>query len=131
MTPSYERAAWVCTHADEIVGHVALHDDALDPALDPASRATGLTPDQIVVVARLLVSPTARRRGVGNALMTQATKTAHGSGLRPVLDVAQHYEGAIALYEACGWTRAEQLTLTFPDGSVVESWLYLGPLPNA
>ena len=85
----------------------------------------------MVVVARLLVAPTARRQGTGNALMTEATTTAHGLGLRPVLDVAKHYAAAIALYEACGWTRANHITLTFRDGSAVDSWLYLGPPPDA
>lgn len=130
VTPDDERGAWVCAHDDAVVGHVALHP-ARDPVLTCASRATGLTHDQMVTVARLLVSPTARRHGAGTALMTRASTSAHGFGLRPVLDVAKHYAAAIALYEACGWTRADQLTLTFRDGSVVQSWLYVGPAPSA
>jgi GNAT superfamily N-acetyltransferase len=130
VTPPYEQNAWVAVHDGQVVGHVALHADELDPALVPAYRATGLAPEKLAVVARLLVSPTARDLGIGSALLAQATMDAHLHGVRPVLDVAKHYAGAIAFYEACGWTRAGELTLDFPNGMTLESWLYVGPAPS-
>lgn len=130
LTPPYEQIAWVAVVDGQVVGHVALHADERDPALVPATRATGLAPEKLGVVARLLVAPTARHLGIGSALLTPATTEAHRHGARPVLDVAKHYAGAIAFYEARGWTRADALTLEFPNGSAFESWLYLGPAPS-
>jgi len=132
VTPPYEDSAWVAVHDDEIVGHIALHRHDSDPALAPASRATGLDVNDLAVIARLLVAPARRRQGVGAALLAQATTAAYQRGWRPVLDVAQHYAGAIALYEACGWTRGEAaLTIELAGGHTLDSWLYLGPSVNA
>jgi len=130
-TPPYERGAWVGVQVGRVVGHVALHADDRDPVLDSARRATGLSAEHIAVVARLLVSPMARHEGIEKALMTRATTEAHLHGLRPVLDVAKHYDAAIALFEACGWTRADDLTLRLRTGLILDSWLYIGPAANA
>jgi GNAT superfamily N-acetyltransferase len=82
-----------------VLGHVALHEAAADPTLLAAQRATGLAADRLAVVARLLVSPDARRRGLGRRLLLAATAAAHATGLRPVLDVIQADSGP------CGCTR--------------------------
>lgn len=57
------------------------------------------------MVARLAVHPEARRAGVASALLATATSVAVERGRIPVLDVATHFEPALRLYEASGWTR--------------------------
>jgi GNAT superfamily N-acetyltransferase len=131
LAPPREIAAWVATQSDASIGHVALHRNDHFPAVDTACVDAGVDPDQVGIVARLLTAPAARRRGIGRELLGTAVAEAHRAGLRPVLDVAKPYEGAIALYEACGWTRAGELTLAFRNGLVLESWLYVGPKQTA
>ena len=113
-----------------MLGHVALHDAAADPTLPAAQRATGLAADRLAVVARLLVSPDARRRGLGRTLLCTATAAAHAHGLRPVLDVLQADSGPVRLYEATGWRRLEPLTLPIEGHPALLLWVYLGPPPR-
>jgi GNAT superfamily N-acetyltransferase len=127
ITPLYESAAWVAEEDGKIVGHVGLHYAAVDPTLMAAQRATGLGPDQLAVVARLLVAPLARRAGLGRALLETAASHVRSKAQRAVLDVAQDADAPIALYEATGWTRLEALTLDFEDGTSLDLWVYLGP----
>jgi [ribosomal protein S18]-alanine N-acetyltransferase len=56
-------------------------------------------------VSRFFVSPHARGRGVGGALMRRAEEHAAARDLRLVLDVAAHNRAAIAFYERRGWRR--------------------------
>jgi GNAT superfamily N-acetyltransferase len=97
-----------------------------------AAEATGWPTERLVVVARLLVATTVRRRGVGRMLLSHAVAEAHTGDRWPVLDVAVQFHGAIALYESCGWTCAGQVTFFFRDGRTVreaDSLVYLGPAP--
>ncbi|HUY65972.1 MAG TPA: GNAT family N-acetyltransferase [Acidimicrobiales bacterium] len=79
------------------------------------------------VVARLFVSPRARGRGVGRTLLRTAEAHAVGLGLYPILDVVTRFQPAITLYEQCGWTRAGTVTLTLPDGSPIDEFVYFAP----
>ncbi|HEX8496080.1 MAG TPA: GNAT family N-acetyltransferase [Actinomycetales bacterium] len=127
LTPPGETAAWVAVLDDgTVVGHVALHDAAPDPTLPAAQRATGLPADRLTVVARLLVSPDARGRGIGSALLHHAAAQARSRGQRAVLDVVQEAPGAVAMYEAAGWRRLEPVVLHLPDGDLA-LWVYLSP----
>jgi hypothetical protein len=47
--------------------------------------------------------------------------------MRPVLDVALRFGGAIALYEACGWVRLGTTTTHFRDGGSLKEAVYVGP----
>ena len=70
------------------------------PSPWPRRHATpGAEPDALALVARVLVRPSARRSGVGHALLEVAVADAHRRGLRPILDVATQLRGAVALYE--------------------------------
>jgi GNAT superfamily N-acetyltransferase len=97
--------AWVATSSSGIVGHVALQHVAR-LAATPLFSESGLpAPDRLAVVSRLFVSTTARRRGIGAALLSAAAAGAIRRGLRPVLEVVDSDAAAIALYERSGWRR--------------------------
>jgi len=125
-------AAWVALGDGVVIGHVALHRTSAEPVMTLASRATGWPPGQLAVVARLLVAPTIRRRGVGRLLLGHAVAEAHARGRWPVLDVAARFGAAVALCDSCGWTPAGPVTFLFRDGTTMreaDSLVYLGPRP--
>jgi GNAT superfamily N-acetyltransferase len=119
--------AWVAEREGQIVGHVALHRQSTSEVLAKASQALSRPVDQLGVVARLLVSPEARREKVGRTLLDTASAAAISRGLWPILDVVTTFEAAVSLYESCGWVRAGQVTFQFHDGGSVEEFVYLGP----
>lgn len=126
-----EQAAWVAERDEEVVGHIAVHDAAEDPTLAAAQRRTGRSPAALAVVARLLVSPTLRRAGVGRSLLQHATSWAHAQGRQPVLDVLQEAVGASRMYEGLAWQRLEPLVLPIEGHPSLHLWVYLGPPPRA
>nr|WP_175527234.1 GNAT family N-acetyltransferase [Blastococcus sp. DSM 46838] len=126
LTPPYEAEAWVAEEHGAVVGHVALHDAAVDPTLKAAQRATGLPAERLAVLARLLVSPSARRRGLGARLLRHATAHARSAGQRAVLDVTQDAVSPMSLYESEGWSKVESLVLHFDDKSLL-LWVYVSP----
>lgn len=129
LAPGDELGAWVAVDGENLVGHIALHDAATDELLGgPASALTGRAAHELAVVARLFVTTAARGLGAGRALLSTATEAAHGAGRQPVLDVGQRLHGAIALYEASGWTRAAGLPLVLDEGTF-DLWVYVGPEP--
>ncbi|MFF3336530.1 GNAT family N-acetyltransferase [Streptomyces sp. NPDC002888] len=103
LTPRSLLSAWVAELDGRIVGHVVLsHSDEGDvaPGLWQARhKGAGAA----AVVNRLFVSPAARGRGIGAALLERATCEAHARGLHPVLDVVASDTAATALYERLGW----------------------------
>jgi GNAT superfamily N-acetyltransferase len=121
-------AAWVAEAEGQIIGHVALHGRTIPAAMSIATDALTCPADQLGVVARLLVCPDVRRRGVGRALLEVATQEARTLGRWPVLDVSDQFEPAVALYEHSGWVRAGQVHLEL-DGQAIEELVYLGPAP--
>ncbi|HEV3368487.1 MAG TPA: GNAT family N-acetyltransferase [Acidimicrobiales bacterium] len=121
-------AAWVAEAEGQIIGHVALHGRTIPAAMSIAADALTCPADQLGVVARLLVCPDVRRRGVGRALLEVATQEARTLGRWPVLDVSDQFEPAVALYEHSGWVRAGQVHLEL-DGQAIEELVYLGPAP--
>jgi GNAT superfamily N-acetyltransferase len=126
LAPPHEITAWVWAESDNVHGHIALHANDHLPAVDAACVEAGLSPDQVGLVARLLVAPTARRQGIATYLLAHAAAEANRLGLRPVLDVAKHHGAAVAFYEACRWTQTGDLTLNLADG-VLECWFFVGP----
>jgi GNAT superfamily N-acetyltransferase len=118
--------AWVAERGPDIVGHVALHRRGSKPVMALLAEAGGIGPEDVGVVARLLVASPARGTGVAQQLLETATRYAHSLGRRPVLDVVVTTQSAIRLYERCGWQRLGTITATFPGGSVDE-YVYLGP----
>jgi GNAT superfamily N-acetyltransferase len=124
-------AAWIAQEGGNLVGHVALHTKSSDAVMKLASEIADLPRDRFGIVARLLVSPTARHQGVGRTLLRTAERYARELGLQPILDVAAQFQAAIQLYEACGWTKAGMVTVRFPDKTNLDEYLYFAPNANA
>lgn len=81
--------------AGDIVGFTQLYHSFCSVAMRP-----------IVYLYDLFVAPSARRAGVGRALMAQATDYARASGAtRMQLDTAHDNMPGQALYESLGWVR--------------------------
>lgn len=126
-------AAWIAIDADAIVGHIALHATSAAPVMALAAAVTAGPIERLVVVARLLVAPNARRRGAGGMLLDRAVAEAHARERWPVLDVAAEFADAIALYESRGWTCAGRARFHFRDGTTTreaDSLVYIGPKPR-
>jgi len=105
LTPASLLTAWVAAHEDVLVGHVALCSAVGDTAAPVWSAACDLPPEHIAAIAKLFVAPSARGRGLGAPLLTQACGEARSRRLRPALEVLDHDGGAIALYERMRWRR--------------------------
>ncbi|HEY1831539.1 MAG TPA: GNAT family N-acetyltransferase [Acidimicrobiales bacterium] len=118
--------AWVAETDPDIVGHVALHPSSGKAVMELLSETTGLGPDDVAVVSRLMVSSAARGTGVARQLLAAATGHAHSLGRQPILDVDVRTESAIILYERNGWQRLGSVTSRFPGGALDE-YVYLGP----
>ncbi|MEO7073973.1 MAG: GNAT family N-acetyltransferase [Ktedonobacterales bacterium] len=103
LNPHNLLAAWVAEDEHAVIGHVALCSAVGEPSAPLWAAATGWPPEHIGVVARLFVAPSARRRGVGAALLAQVCDEAHSRGLQTALEVLDHDRSAIALYEGKGW----------------------------
>jgi GNAT superfamily N-acetyltransferase len=133
-----ETDAWVAVDeggpAGRVVGQVALHRAEGEPVVALAQDATGLPTDRLTVLARLLVHPDARGRGIGRALVRTATARAHETGRRAVLDVLQSTTGPARLYESEGWTRlgptSLDLSALYGDVPPLQLWVYLSPDPD-
>ena len=126
LSASDALAAWVAEAEGRVIGHVALHRRTIPAAMSIAAEAATCPVDRLGVVARLLVGPEARQRGVGRALLEVATQEARTLGRWPVLDVSDQFLPAVALYERSGWVRAGQVHLEL-DGRAIEELVYLGP----
>ena len=130
-----ETDAWVAELDGRVVGQAALHRAEGEPVLALAQEATGLPADRFAVLARLLVHPDARGRGVGRALVRTAVQRARETGRRAVLDVLQSTTGPARLYESEGWTRLGPTTLDlsslgYGDVPPLQLWVYLAPEPD-
>jgi GNAT superfamily N-acetyltransferase len=118
---------WVAESEGQIVGHVALHASSMPGVVALATEALGVTPDQLGVVARLMVAPSARRMGIGQMLLNWATQEALDRQLWPVLDVVTDHLAGIALYEQAGWTRVGVVTSELSTGQSFDEIVYLSP----
>jgi ribosomal protein S18 acetylase RimI-like enzyme len=120
-------SAWVAECDGGIAGHVAVHRESLPVVMATAAAHLNLEPNELAVVARLIVDPAMRRLGIGRALLEAGAGAARQRGLYPVLDVATHYAAAIALYDSCGWRNAGEVTMVFGDGAELQSYVYVAP----
>jgi GNAT superfamily N-acetyltransferase len=123
--------AWVADRSGIVVGHAALHPRSSSNAVMAlAEESTGLPEAELAVVARLLVSPTERRAGIGRLLLGAAADRASQLGLWPILDVVAGSEAPIRLYEKAGWTCVGKVTVTFGRSGPIDEFVFLGPPPS-
>ena len=122
--------AWVAEQGQQIVGHAALHASSWPGVMKLVYDSTGLGAGQLAVVARLFVSPSARHRGVGHALLDAATAEAWKLGRRPILDVVTTLSAALRLYEKAGWRRIGTVQFQVPGGRSVPEHVFVGPVPS-
>ena len=59
-----------------------------------------------------------------------AAQAAHDRARWPILEVATHFDAAIALYERAGWTRAGRVNVHFRDAEPLAEYVYIGPTPG-
>jgi GNAT superfamily N-acetyltransferase len=130
LVSQHALGAWVAESNDEIVGHVALHSRSWGGVMRAARKATGVGEASLAAVARLLVSPSARRQGIGHALLEAAAAEACRLGRRPILDVDTTLAAAVSLYESAGWVRIGTVEFPLPDGRQLTEHIYLGPDRN-
>jgi ribosomal protein S18 acetylase RimI-like enzyme len=120
-------SAWVAECDGRIAGHVAVHGESMPVVMARAATHLRLDVAGLAVVARLIVDPAMRRLGIGRALLDAGAEAARRHGRHPILDVATHYDAAIALYRSGGWRNAGEVTIVFGDGSKLHSYVYVAP----
>ena len=122
LSPSRLLQAWVVAESGgAVAGHVAVHR-----RLTVASHTQ--TPSRHGELARLYVTPAARRRSLATALVGQVRCWAaeHGYGL--TLNVAdERRSAAVAFYEATGWRHSHTTDAdwTTSDGQPVKLRHYM------
>lgn len=120
-------AAWVAVDGGDIVGHVALYAETSLPVM---RRAHEVVPDgSVAFVARLLVEPGRRRRGIAARLLDHARSEAMARDLVPMLDVVDtpSASAAISLYRRKGWQEVGRTTFRLPDGHDMEELVFVAP----
>jgi GNAT superfamily N-acetyltransferase len=107
-------AAWTAELDGEPVGHVCRTGPAA--GFDDAERlnavcaaAHGCAPADLTWVNAFFVATTARRTGVGRALLDAVVGDAEAQGARPCLEVLSVHPAARALYLATGWRVVDRL----------------------
>lgn len=119
--------AWVAELDGAVVGNVLLRERSAPTSAQLAAEALGVEASRLAFVARLLVAPAARRRGVASALLEATRRRARELGRALVLDVVEHDGGGVALYDATGWRRLGRHTLTTRSGLELPVAVYAAP----
>jgi GNAT superfamily N-acetyltransferase len=110
--------AWVADDGGDLLGNVNLRWPG-DQAPVTMWRARG-GDEECALVSRLFVVPSARRRGLGLALLDAACARAADLGRRPVLDVVDDNRAAVAMYRRLGWIELGRYEERFHDDGPVE-----------
>jgi ribosomal protein S18 acetylase RimI-like enzyme len=127
VAPPDAIGAWVAIDDEAIVGHVLLRPRSAPASAELAARELAVNPSQLGFVARLLVAPDARRRGVARRLLKHVVDEGRQRRLRTVLDVVTSDVGAIALYDATGWRRLGSHTISLRSGGTLDLHVYAAP----
>jgi GNAT superfamily N-acetyltransferase len=131
LSPANLLIAWIVEGEDGLaIGHVALCVATGDPAAPVWSAASGYPPQRLAVVAKLFISPHARGRGLGAALLTTVCAEARRLDVLPALEVLDHDRSAIALYERAGWRRVASVSAPWAQAAEGQALLhyYLAPI---
>ncbi len=126
LTRPASTAAWVATSVDRIVGHVALNETTSKPVMRVIDDLGNDRP--ALYIARLLVDPSARRTGIGRALLEHARQGAVSRGCLPVLDVVDVPTAApaLALYRAESWQEIARVSFVLAE-MPLEEIVLVGP----
>lgn len=110
LTPSGAIHGWAGACDGSIIGHAVLRL----PSFSTVSQSA-------VELSRLFVTPAARRKGIGAALMQATMRWAADKDLDLQLEVADRLQAARALYERSGFRLIDimQADWTTPDGAPV------------
>lgn len=109
---------WTALLDGRPVGHVALlTPGGGDGAPRLLAEDLGVSVEQIGVLARLFVSPSARGKSVATRLIDAVAMSAHQMCLYLTLDVMQKDTAAIRLYESLGWTHLGEFAHGLDVGS--------------
>ena len=106
--------AWVSEWDARVCGHVALNARASPGAMQVLHDAGIGGP--LGAIARLLVDPDLRGRGIARALLQTARSAAVAQHRVPVLEVVESSPAAIALFRRSGWVEVGRAALALPDG---------------
>ena len=106
--------AWVAEWDERICGHVAVSAQPSPGAMQVLYDAGIVGP--LGAIARLLVDPDARGRGIARALLNTARSAAATQHRAAVLEVVESSHAAIALYRRSGWVEVGRTALALPDG---------------
>jgi len=98
-------AAMVGELDGEVVAHGLIRRADGTTAAAPLARASGHPVDEVVMVSRLYVAPSGRRRGAGAQLLDALLRAAAEHHVVVGLDVVDKDTAAIAMYERAGWHR--------------------------
>ncbi len=127
VAPDDALGAWVALDGDDVVGNVARRPRSAPPSVDVAAAALGVGPERLGFVARLMVAPRARRRGVARLLLDTVVEAARALDRVPVLDVVTRDTAAVELYGASGWQRLGDVRLTMRHGEELELHVFAKP----
>ncbi|WP_420174268.1 GNAT family N-acetyltransferase [Luteococcus sp. OSA5] len=112
-------SSWVAELDGEVVGQVMLAEPGDgDAATKIEEQRSGLSGEEISVLGRLFVDPSARGKRIAGNLINAAVDYSEAVGRIPVLDVMAKDRAAIALYERMGWEKIGTFEHVFRGGSV-------------
>ncbi len=124
--------AWVASAGDVVVGQVLLRRPGDDPPARMHADASLADVNACAVVERMFVTPVARGRGLGEALLLAAWQEASSRNLHAVLDVVSTNLAAVRLYRRLGWRYLGDYEYVFGDGGPDELLhCFAAPAPTA
>lgn len=128
LKPTGLITSWVAELDGEIVGHVAVSepqpgDDAVRLWLEQSDDRI----EDVAVIGRLFVKPSARRQSIGEQLSKAVATDEALRGKRLVLDVMDKDQDAIRLYERLGLKKIGVATHHFGEGRTITAYCYVVP----
>jgi GNAT superfamily N-acetyltransferase len=104
-----ELEAWVAEIDGRVVGHVAIESVADDELGQMWATAHDVPITELRCISVLYADRRVARRGIGSALLAQATQRALANGGAPVLDVVAGHLEPLRLYLSRGWLEVGRL----------------------
>lgn len=111
-----------------VVAHGLIRRAGGTAAADSLALASGRSVDDIAMVSRLFVVPSARRHGVGGQLLAGLMQAAAQHDVVLGLDVVDKDLAAIAMYDRTGWRRVA--TVPCEWAPYRQMYCYLAPAPR-